>query len=913
MDSSINPQTGLNDCGCCEGISAETPGSVLNRPGLSAIAYRVGTHAEFKETQLARLSTSGQRALRSLTTRDADDFSIALIDAWSTVADVLTFYQERFANEAYLRTATERLSVLELARLIDYRLRPGVAAGTYLAFTLEDAPGALGQSLAVGTTAQLTASTLPQVTLAPGIKVQSVPGPGEQSQTFETVEEIEASPDWNGIRARLTTLQELPATQSGLDSLKWVLLKGTATEVKIGNRLLLVNEAENRAVKTALSVTVDDEEKTTRVDFAGTVAPRSAPPSRRKSKALPEGTFSNFQSRVELNEGVVGQIINLSWSEGELLSIARVQGWSIDSIAKNIATRPKRQPLAPEKGVFAFRQRAALFGYNAPKQPVYNADGTPKKPSEWEEWDLDEAEAEDQLFLDNAYEAIKPGSYVAIDKPGKATAVFQVEQVELRPRTAYGISSKTTVLTLTESWWTLFSSTPTKLKAFRDVTVYAQSEQLELADLPIEEPVEGNTVTLGRVYLGLKVGQKIILTGERSDLLGSIESEVLTLKDVRIQAGLSVLTFDEQLANSYVRKTVVINANVALSTHGETVQEVLGGGDASQPFQRFTLRQPPLTYVSASNPSGSQSTLEIRVNDLLWQEVPNFYGHEPEERIYVTRTGDDGKTTVIFGDGKTGARLPTGQENVKATYRKGIGLSGLVDRDRLTLLMTKPLGVKAVTNPVEASGADDPEQLKDARANAPLTVLTLGRIVSLRDYQDFARAFSGISKALATWTRFGEKRGVFVTIAGAGGADVKDDSPLHDNLLQAMTGAGDTKVPLLVKSYQQRLFRLSATLSLNAEYLAEKVLVEVEQKLRDAFSFEAREFGQPAHLSEVVAVMQNVSGVIAVNVTEFYRSDQPVECKLHIAASAPSPGDEEELPAELLTLDPRPLALGVMP
>jgi predicted phage baseplate assembly protein len=910
MDSSINPKTGLNDCGCCEGISAETPGSVLNRPGLSAIAYRVGTHAEFKETQLARLSTSDQRALRSLTTRETDDFSIALIDAWSTVADVLTFYQERFANEAYLYTATERLSVLELARLIDYRLRPGVAASTYLAFTLEDAPGALGQSLAVGTTAQLTPSTLPPVTLATGIKVQSVPGPGEQSQTFETVEEIEASLEWNAIEPRLTVPQELPDKQSGLDALKWVLLKGDTTEVKVGNRLLVVNEAENRAVKTALNVTVDDEKKTTRVEFIGTASP-SGSTSSKKLKAQQEGTFNDFKSKVGLNDNVVGQLINKSWSEGELLAIATVQGWSLDSIVNNIAKRPKRPKLSSEKGVFVFRQRAALFGYNAPKQPTYNANRTPKKPSEWDEWDLDTSEDEGKLFLDNAYDAIKPGSYVAIDKPGKATAVFQVEQVEIRPRTAYGISSKTTVLTLTESWWTLFSSTPTTLKSFRNITVYAQSDPLELADLPIEDDVKGNTVTLGRTYLGLKIGRKIMLTGERADLSGSIESEVLTLKDVRLQNGLTVLTFDDPPAHSYVRRTVVINANVALATHGETVQEVLGGGDASQSFHRFTLRQPPLTYVSASNPDGSESTLEIRVNELLWKEVTSFYGREPEERIYVTRTGDDGKTTIIFGDGKTGARLPTGQENVKAKYRKGTGLSGLVDRDRLTLLMTKPLGVKSVTNPIEASGADDPERLEDARTNAPLTVLTLGRIVSLRDYQDFARAFSGISKALATWTWFGEKRGVFVTIAGAGGAEVKDDSPLHANLLQAMAESGDTKVPLRVKSYQPRLFRLAATLNLDPDYLREQVLAEVEQKLRDAFSFESREFGQPVHLSEAVAVVQKVSGVRAVNVTEFYRSDQVVECKLHIAASAPSPGDEGVLPAELLTLDPRPLSLGV--
>ena len=88
-----------------------TPTTIDNRPGLAAIAYRVGTHPQFKQTMLARLSRGG------LTTRADGDFSIALLDAWSTVADILTFYQERIANESYLVTATERRSLVELARL----------------------------------------------------------------------------------------------------------------------------------------------------------------------------------------------------------------------------------------------------------------------------------------------------------------------------------------------------------------------------------------------------------------------------------------------------------------------------------------------------------------------------------------------------------------------------------------------------------------------------------------------------------------------------------------------------------------------------------------------------------------------------------------------------------------------------
>ena len=116
----------------------ETPAVIDNRPGLTAIAYRVGTHSRFKASMLARLSDPDLSELKALKTREDDDFSIALLDAWASVADVLTFYQERIANENYLRTATERNSILQLACLIGYKLRPGVAASVYLAFTVED-------------------------------------------------------------------------------------------------------------------------------------------------------------------------------------------------------------------------------------------------------------------------------------------------------------------------------------------------------------------------------------------------------------------------------------------------------------------------------------------------------------------------------------------------------------------------------------------------------------------------------------------------------------------------------------------------------------------------------------------------------------------------------------------------------
>ena len=71
-----------------------------------------------------------------------------------------------------------------------------------------------------------------------------------------------------------------------------------------------------------------------------------------------------------------------------------------------------------------------------------------------------------------------------------------------------------------------------------------------------------------------------------------------------------------------------------------------------------------------------------------------------------------------------------------------------------------------MTNPAAASGGADPATADQARASAPLPTLTIGRVVSLEDYQNFALGFAGIAKALATWTWFGDIRGVFLTVAG---------------------------------------------------------------------------------------------------------------------------------------------------
>ncbi len=842
----------LNDCGGCEGVEAETPAPIENRAGLAAIAYRCGTHAEFKRSMLAALSSTRFPALAGLATRDDDDFSIALLDAWATAADVFTFYQERIAQESYLRTATERVSLLQLGRLIGYELRPGVAASTYLAFTLETAAGAPASA-----------------TIEIGSKVQSVPGPGESPQIFETVEKIEARPEWNAMPLRQTLPQAIDAATTD------IFLQGTATNLKNGDALLLlgpISAAGSRPWDLCRVDLVDADHAAgrTRIGLSG--------PPAHFTPAIP----------------------------------------------------------AAEVDVFAFRLRSSLFGYNAPDRRVLPAETrknydppvsaisfAPSLPGSVvtaeigiPDWSF--TVAAESIDLDQVQPAIAPGGWVVLTAPGKR-ALCAVSSAGEAGRTDYALTGKVTRVGVS-----LVGSDDSAAVsdfgggALRGTTVFGDSQRLACAEAPVPPIVSGTTFTVMESIAAFEPGRMLAITGAHAGTGVSFGGVVKLATTIAQDVGTIIQIFPAlpELDVASVR----INANVALATHGESVAETLGSADASTPFQSVPLRQPPLTYVRAAGPGGARSTLEVRVNDLLWREVPSFFGTGPRDRVYITRTRDDGVTTVQFGDGLTGARPPSGQDNLRAAYRRGIGLGGLVAADQLSLLLTRPLGVKAVTNPAAAAGAADREELADARRNAPLTVLTLDRIVSLQDYEDFVRAFAGVAKACATWTWDGGARGVFVTVAGPGGAEIDLTGDFGADLSGAIRGASVPGVPVRVQSYRKNagLFTAAGRVKIDPDYEPVAVIAAVRAAILVRFSFDAQVFGQPVMLSEVIAVAQATAGVIAVDIDRLSRDDAPAGSPAlnpRLVAAMPQAGARGAVsPAELLVLAPlRPDQIGVMP
>jgi len=630
----------------------------------------------------------------------------------------------------------------------------------------------------------------------------------------------------------------------------------------------------------------------------------------------------------------------------QLVADATQLQWSVRDLEAGINALNGTASATPNLQAFRMGVRASLFGHNAPlyaSLPSYGAVGG-DLGTVLPNWDSPPVTVGSDpwgtggvLSLDQVYSALVQGGWVVAGPPGATPLVKQITAVNTVSRSGFLLSGKVTQLQLqgfaaaapigrapfsrsravaAEPF--RLANTPLDDLPIRTTTVLGSTEAYLVAEEPVPVPISGSRITLASAQLGLEPGQLVVITGSALDQSSRTFSELRSIAAVSLVDGYTQIGLDRDLDHSYDPSSVTLNANVAPATHGESKSEILGSGSGAASYQRFVLKQPPLTYVSAATPTGTASTLEVRVNGVLWSESTWLAGHSPLDRVYMTSIDERGNTVVQFGDGaENGSRLPTGQNNITAKYRQGIGRAGNVRAGQITTLLTRPLGVQSVINPAAASGGGDPDSIGAAHRNVPFTTRALDRIVTLEDAGDFARSSAAVAKASAVWAWDGCRRVACVTVAGPDGAAIDPGTDQFGNLVKAMTAASDGSFRITLCSYVPRTFSLGATLTVDPTLDADAVVAAAKDALRGAFGFEARDFMQPVYRSELFAVLQSVPGVIAITIDSFRLSGNSLlPLLLHrpryqpdqLVAEPPALRDGALIGAQLLTLE-----LGLLP
>jgi hypothetical protein len=999
-------------CGCCEPVAPLTPLLVENRPALSAIAYRIGTYASFRTSMLEEIA--GTPELASLTTRGDDDYTVTVVDLWAAVADVLTFYQERYANEAFLRTATRRESVSRLARLIDYRLRPGIAALAWLAFTADD-----GKSFRID----------------PGLRVQSMPGQDELPQTFEALEAVVA--DWRlnrrrvmpapyGVnplargstsalvapgaaglaaagglagddriaifvtgssgRVEVLTLDDVrfdedrvelswhgpvqgtwdpdsatakigrtfrlfghTAPESSMEAyeettvpggIKWKLetttfglsagstipLEARIEDIATGARLLVDDEGGATALATVTAVATTSQKLGGLTDSVTvlTVTPGVAAIADRRRVTVYElaGSEIPFWGSA-FPERLTGGTVYLP---GRLVDAETVEvGRTIARGEYEPGVRLRLEDVSPGRTVLvgdaATDPAAGTVESAAIVGSTVAFEATPADKTSVRELGLDALSAASVTSLVSgpvpssfALSSATPTLVVRIGEVGPrtltlgavttrsgATAALEAAlrgagaEPELADARVFVFSGRLIVVPGAKGGEIVFTGTDADNTTVDELALGPEhalaTRALRSAPLPatvtLTNPAPELAVTIG------PVGPRVVsppsgvnikslafsLWAEISaaDMAPPFRRSWIFFADDRLLVfpgpiGAEVaeylrldLAFEDPL--DLDSGSAYLLGNVAAASHGETVRnEVLGNGNAAAPFQKFALKKEPLTYLPSEQEGGAESTLAVRVNGVLWDEEPGLYRRPPTSEVYATRTQDDGFTVVQFGDGRTGATVPTGQGNVLATYRVGAGVVGRVRAGTLASALDRPPGLRGVTNPLAARGGADQEDVDDARENAPATVRTFGRAVSLDDFADLVLGTGEVAKAQAVWVWDGLERAIHLTVAGQQGGLFADEDLRR--IGASIDRARDPNYRLRIANFSPFPVVLRATLKVDARYVSDDVVADALAAALAALDFEAVDLGTPIHLSDIYRVLQDVAGVVSVDVDE---------------------------------------------
>ncbi len=564
---------------------------IANTPGLSSLQYRVGDFLTFRHQLLLPLPY--EQELINWRPSAKGDLALQMVEWWAYRADILTFYNERIANQSYLR--------------------PGIGA--------------------YGTVAALMSNPSPSFTLPQGFPIQSKPGPGKQPQIFEVSAATPVSyPDVVDANAAPT-----PATSS-----QSVLLKGVITSIKANDELLLLEDqwkgADNHyAVVTVQSAQQEKDRRgniNTRVTFTTQPNLSNIPADPAAANYhLMKSTLSAHVWQYQTDPRIViGNII--------LIEDFAIRGPIVDAIAGYVnleaVTRQIKvgDPILFEIPRTSTSELVSVTSYSEVVWFANPADpSNPQNPPP-----QGDTQHIPPIPIPHTSLRFKPPIQNDWDSQKSSMLVRYAWQ-----DVGQLIESPSTTLSGTSA-----AVTPVPPATFPTPT-NAQSFNVMLED------ANGNGTT-GKL---------------------DTSSEPLNLTGLNIPA------------NSSLTAPLRVLFDLLPVTRGKTVpREILGSGDATIAGQEFVLQNSPLTYLlSSTSTSGGNytSTLKIMVNNIQWKEVPSFYNQLPNAQVFVTREDENNITHVQFGDGINGARLPSGVNNVVATYRYGSGADS-PDAGQLTVL-----------------------------------------------------------------------------------------------------------------------------------------------------------------------------------------------------------------------------------
>lgn len=839
------------------------PVEIFNRPGLERIAYRIGDYASFREHMLARLDHALE--LARWTHRGADDPGIALLECSAIAGEIVSFYQQLYANELYLRTADWHESVSRLVALTGYRLAPGLGGRATFALAV-DGEKPVKVPMGFGFKAKLEGADTPaifeslsEVTAYPWLSRFSLycPRRGRRNiRTDETVLELKTVECETGLAAR------------------------QAVELNPGDRLMLVPPTSFWDSNIRFRYSLLDDIQVHEILAV------------KKVETVLDRILIHLEGKLRLPPTVTEEAMH-----------AYKIGRSFRHFGHNAPTRIST--IDDNTGIMAFRdttfKRTVERSFSSTSSDFFSMLGPKEMPLDAEVDDLAAGGkliiTADLLFMvqHTTSRQRNEGQRWWTHEAATMTVVRQIDRVYKDTLTWGGLSGSSTVLRLAEKLVTNNRINNERFDNIRRVEFHeVVSPRLTLcAESNGRSESFGSNAELAffgtRAEAVALAGRELLLEGEEGvqqivRVENSEDEFPLSDRDetnpwlwtVRLDRchQFRPEAFDER------DNRVTVYGNLVHTDQGETQARIaIGSGDAREVFQTFKLPKAPLTYhLHNERTPPHVSELEIYVDGVLWQRVESFFDSKSKDHVYIVRQDELGNSLVQFGDGITGARLLSGRNNVVARYRVGSGAYGPLEEGKLPKAMGRLKPLTKVWMREAATLGAMPEDTNSAREAAPARMQSLGRLVGLSDYEAEALDLPGVFKARAEWVAPNGTPLLRLVVLTDGGTS-SEARAVADAMAAANRCRGASRFPIVTVPGIRQYLYLGLEVGYSSNHLAEDIdtairltlgVQHTEEEPEDGlFGYMQRRFGEGTHLSHIIGTVQQVPGVTWVRADGF--------------------------------------------
>jgi hypothetical protein len=358
-----------------------------------------------------------------------------------------------------------------------------------------------------------------------------------------------------------------------------------------------------------------------------------------------------------------------------------------------------------------------------------------------------------------------------------------------------------------------------------------------------------------------------------------------TTTDVTVTTSVSAtVTVTEGLSNTY--------ANPASSTPGDVagVQAATGTGEANQ---QVTLTSSNVIDNSVTVYVENYTSGTTVTNYGKWTQVTHLADYGPNDSVFTVDLSSDNVTTIIFGDGVSGA-VPAKNKKIKVQYKDGNGALGNVSGGTLdnaswyNLSALDPISTVVITQTGDATGGNDPESTDHVRANAPLAFTALNRAITLNDYSGLVLQKTSVGKANAVAS---SPNSVTVYVAPNTKSDPLNPYPLYDSTNSTLNSAQWTSLKSDALSALNGKTVIGAqysvvpptyipvTLSIkyvvDPQYYSNQVNANIKALIMSYYSYPYVSFQQTIHPEELEALIRYAPGALNAQVTALYTGSNP--------------------------------------